>query len=165
MKNKNKISRDALGILIKKSREEHALSISELVDAINFSKVNNKKIEDWEKGKDFPNLDEIYKLADIFKINPNEMLEIKNKILKENVKPVNEAARRVTDKALGAVKPSFKVLIVFIEILIAIILAVVYKWIHISYENSDAPIVTEVEQTLDYYRMDLEAKKEQNTKK
>lgn len=149
MDKKEILPRDTLGIMIKEAREDKKLDYIKLADLMRKLNVDEKKISNWEKGYNFPNLDQIYKLAEILELNPTEMLEIRNKIQNSNLKPPNEAARRVGGKLLKFAEPGYNVVRTIIEVLIFACILMLFKFIFASYESMDTPIVYQVENTLD----------------
>ena len=81
---KKKIPLNSLGIVIKEARENQKLRPIDLAWKINNPKVTEKTIKKWEKGTEFPDLDMMYKLAEILKLNPNELLSLRNKIQEDS---------------------------------------------------------------------------------
>ena len=84
MSDKKKIPLNSLGIKIKEAREKIGLSPEELSWKINDKNIDKKKIKNWEKGQEFPDLDDMYKLATHLDLNPNELLAIRNQIQDES---------------------------------------------------------------------------------
>lgn len=138
---KDEIFINSLGLKIKEAREKKNMSIEDLVFKINHPKITKKTINRWEKGKAFPNLDEIYKLCEFLELNPNKMLELKHKIHEKGIKKPNEATRRMGDRILNLSRPGFSLLIFFIEIIAVICVATGYKFIHASYDTMEQPVV------------------------
>ena len=150
MKSK-KMPIDSIGKIIKEAREKECLTKDDLVSKINNSKVTVKTIKNWEEGKDFPDLDMIYKLSFLFNLNPNELLNMKNTIQEQHRKEPNWSARRIGDKLLTFAKPGYNFLSFLSKVLIAIMLVLVYKYIHISYEATDNPTVLQTQHILGNY--------------
>ena len=74
------------GRYIKEAREEAGLTINDLAfemvkdkENINLIKNMEKQINSWEKEKSYPTLEDIYKMAYIIKVNPGELLTIRNR--------------------------------------------------------------------------------------
>lgn len=137
---KDKICINSLGLILKEARDKKNITIEELVFKANHPKITKKNIIKWEKGKGFPNLDEIYKLSEFLDLNPNKILDLKHKIQGKGLKKPNESTRRMGDRILKLSRPGFRVLIFFIEVIAAICVAVGYKFIHFSYENMEKPV-------------------------
>jgi len=78
------------GMVIKSAREEKGKTINDLAFemAKNKEKVGEyeKKIKQWEKDKDYPNLDEIYLLAYSLEINPTDLMILRDRHRKNFVK-------------------------------------------------------------------------------
>lgn len=92
---KKKMPVSYVGKMIRTAREERNLSINELVDEIGKPQITVKLWQKWEKGKEFPDLDCIYILAEKLGLNPNEMLENRTRIIMESIHEVDWAKRRV----------------------------------------------------------------------
>lgn len=99
---KKRIPVNSVGKLIKEAREKKGLSIEELTWKLNKPNITKKLVENWEKGKEFPNLDNIYLLAQTLDLNPNELLNKRLTIQDESIHEVNTANRRVGGKAFQA---------------------------------------------------------------
>ena len=116
---KKKIPVKSIGITIKSARENLGITEKELVEKIKeqeWSKKKNEKniitveqIKNWEKGKEFPNLDQIYKLAGALNLNPNEMLNSRNQIQEESYTEPNWHLRNIVNKFLKIGKPGLKI--------------------------------------------------------
>jgi transcriptional regulator with XRE-family HTH domain len=63
--------KEAFGKVIKKLREQRKLSQQELAD---YSEVDRTYISDLERGLYYPTLNTIYKLAEVLKIKPHELI-------------------------------------------------------------------------------------------
>lgn len=105
---KKRIPVNSLGIKIKEEREKLNLTEEELSWKINNKKIDKKKIKKWEKGIEFPNLDEIYILASYLNLNPNELLNIRNQIQEESQVEPNWFFRHLFGKFFKIGKPGFK---------------------------------------------------------
>ena len=103
-----KIPINSVGIKIKEAREKTGLSAEELSWKINDKNIDKKKIVNWEKGKEFPDLNEMYKLASYLDLNPNELLALRNQIQNEAQKEPNWALRYIINKLFNIGKPGFK---------------------------------------------------------
>ena len=74
------------GRYIKEAREEIGLTTNDLAfemvkDKENTNLIKNmeKQIKSWEKEKSYPTLEDIYQIAYIIKINPGELLTLRNR--------------------------------------------------------------------------------------
>jgi transcriptional regulator with XRE-family HTH domain len=70
-------------------RKEHNLTYEELVNKINIPKVQVKNLRKWERSLEYPDLDTIYKLSEIFKIPSEELLSSKEETLKKGIGKIN----------------------------------------------------------------------------
>lgn len=66
-------------------RKEKGLLESELVEKINMVNVQEINIKKWERDLEFPDLDIIYKLSEIYMIPSAEIIDRKQKTLQEGV--------------------------------------------------------------------------------
>lgn len=106
MRKKDRIPLNSVGVIIKEGREKKNIEIRDLAWQINSSKVSEKTVRNWEKGKEFPDLDMIYKLAEILDLNPNEMLKIRNQIQEESYTAEgNGMARKLASEFLDISGP------------------------------------------------------------
>lgn len=100
---KKRIPVNSVGKLIKEAREKKGLSIEELTWKLNKPNITKKLVTNWEKGQEFPDLDNIYLLAQILDLNPNELLNKRLTIQDESIHEINPANRRVGGKVFQAV--------------------------------------------------------------
>jgi transcriptional regulator with XRE-family HTH domain len=70
--------KEAFGIVIRELREQQDLSQQALAD---YSEVDRTYISDLERGLYYPTLNTIYKLAEILKIKPHELIQKVDKLL------------------------------------------------------------------------------------
>lgn len=151
MKKNIKISTNSIGKIIREAREKEEMSVEDLVWKIGNPKITIKTIKNFEKGKEFPDLDMIYKLSEILNLNPNELLEMRNIIRAKSCKEPNWAARNIGGKLLNLVKPAYYTANVLLKILVAIMLVLLFKYIHSTYEATDNPVVIQTQQILGNY--------------
>lgn len=71
--------KEAFGSVIRALREEKGLSQQELAD---YSEVDRTYISDLERGLYYPSLNTIYKLAEILKLKPHELIQKVDSIMK-----------------------------------------------------------------------------------
>ena len=89
--------------------------------------IPKRKVKGWEKDTYYPDLDEIYKIAALLNLNPNEMLEARDTKQKSTVREVNPSARRMGERIFKLTKPTIRFILNLIPIIAAIMLAVSYK--------------------------------------
>lgn len=151
MEKKKKIPVNSVGKIIKEAREKQGLRDIDLVWKINKPNITLKTVRNWENGKEFPDLDMIYELSYLFNLNPNQLLDMKNTIQKESRKEPNWSARRIGDKILTLAKPGYNFFSFLSKVLLAILLVLVYKYIHATYEAADNPTVLQTQEILGEY--------------
>ena len=64
--------KEAFGKVIRELRDQRGLSQQELAD---YSEVDRTYLSDLERGLYYPTLNTVYKLADILKIKPHELIQ------------------------------------------------------------------------------------------
>ena len=64
--------KEAFGKVIKELREQQGLSQQELGD---YSEVDRTYISDLERGLYYPTLNTVYKLAEVLKVKPHELIQ------------------------------------------------------------------------------------------
>ena len=71
------------GMVIKEARESKELTVNDLAFAISKDKEKvkecEKKINMWEKDKAYPDMNEIYALANVLDVNPTELLILRDR--------------------------------------------------------------------------------------
>ena len=85
--------------------------------------ITKKQLKNWMRDKDFPNLDSIYILSEVLDINPNDLLEAKNKTQDGMRKKTSPALRRLIGKALDLARPIVNMILLLIGIALAILVA------------------------------------------
>jgi transcriptional regulator with XRE-family HTH domain len=80
----DKVEIITLGKFIQEARIKENMSISDIALKMNKNntKYYEKKITLWEKNKDFPDLNDIYLLAEILNVDPTLMLTIRDRTRK-----------------------------------------------------------------------------------
>lgn len=106
-------------------RKEHNLTYEELVNKINIPKVQVKNLRKWERSLEYPDLDTIYKLSEIFKIPSEELLSSKEETLKKGVGKINVRLIRTISYILN-VSIYTAIWITRISLALALILAWMY---------------------------------------
>lgn len=81
-KNQNYVD---FGQWLYEQRKKKGLTEEQLVDKINMANVQIINIKKWERDLEFPDLDEIYKLSEIYMISSAEIIDIKQKTLQAGV--------------------------------------------------------------------------------
>lgn len=71
-------------------RKQKGYSEEELVELLKMPNIQVVNIRKWERDLEFPNLEEIYKLSEIYMVPSQTIIEIKNKTLEEGVLGVHK---------------------------------------------------------------------------
>lgn len=90
MKNDKSKDNIDLGEWLYQKRKEKGYTEDDLVEKINMINVEQKNIKKWERDLEFPNLDVIYKLSEIYEIPSEEILNIKDETLKNGVLSIHK---------------------------------------------------------------------------
>lgn len=106
-------------------RKEHNLTYEELVNKINIPKVQVKNLRKWERSLEYPDLDTIYKLSEIFKIPSEELLSSKEETLKKGIGKINVRLIRTISYILN-VSIYTAIWITRISLVLALIIAWMY---------------------------------------
>lgn len=77
------------GELVRELRIKNDYTYASLADKIELHSVNDVVVKKWEHNVAFPNLDEIYKLSEIFMIPSAELLASKQKSMEEGLKSIH----------------------------------------------------------------------------
>ena len=108
MSKKKRIPINSLGTKLKEARLKLDITEEQLSWKINDKNIDERQIKKWERGAEFPNLDEIYKLSYFLEVNPNELLKIRNQIQDESQTEPNWHARNVFARFFKIGKPGMK---------------------------------------------------------
>ncbi len=71
-------------------RRNKGYTEQELVDRIGIAAIQVKNIKKWERDLEYPNLDAIYKLSEIYQIPSAKILHIKEQTLKEGIEGIHK---------------------------------------------------------------------------
>jgi len=82
-------------------RNNKGYTEEDLVEKINMPNVQSINIKKWERDLEFPDLNAIYKLSEIYMISSTEIIDRKNKTLQAGVNGVNEYLIRMISLILG----------------------------------------------------------------
>lgn len=101
MKFKEKLLENDLGAYLYDLRQKKEYTIEELAQEINMPSVKIKNIKKWEHDLEFPNLEQIYKISEIYKIPSEEILQVRTQTLQEGLKGVHKTIIRFIGYILG----------------------------------------------------------------
>lgn len=98
---KEKLLKNDFGAYLYDLREKRGYTIEELAGKINMNTVTIKTIKKWEHDLEFPNLDQIYKLSEIYEVASQEFMQVKTETLQEGVKGVHKEIIRFIGYIMG----------------------------------------------------------------
>lgn len=107
------------------TRKEKGYTELELVEKIDQVNVQVKNVKKWERDLEFPDLDAIYKLSEIYMIPSAEIIEKKNQTLQNGVDGINMYVIRMLSLMMGI---SIYGTIIIGYTLIFIVLILVFIW-------------------------------------
>lgn len=102
MKNiKEDLIENDFGAYLYDLRQKRGYTIEELVEKINMPTATIKSIKKWEHDLEFPDLDLMYKLSEIYEVPIEELMQIRTQTLEEGVKGINKEMVRLIGYLLG----------------------------------------------------------------
>ena len=82
-------------------REKRGYTIEELEEKINMPNITVKIIKKWEHDLEFPNLDIMYKLSEIYEVSIEVLMQVRTETLQEGLKGVHRTIIRFIGYVLG----------------------------------------------------------------
>lgn len=102
MKNiKEDLIENDFGAYLYDLRQKRGYTIEELAQKINMPLATIKSIKKWEHDLEFPDLDLMYKLSEIYEVPIEELMQIRTQTLEEGVKGINKEMVRFIGYLLG----------------------------------------------------------------
>lgn len=98
---KEKLIENDFGAYLYDLRCKKEYTIEELAEKINMEKVTIKSVRKWEHDLEFPNLDQMYKLSEIYEVPIEELMQIRTQTLEEGLKGVHKTILRLLGYLLG----------------------------------------------------------------
>lgn len=98
---KEKLLENDFGAYLYDLRQKKQYTIEELVQKIDMPNVTIKSVRKWEHDLEFPNLDQIYKISEIYEIPSEEIMQVKTQTLQEGLKGVHKLLLRFIGYILG----------------------------------------------------------------
>lgn len=98
---KEKLLENDFGAYIYDLRIKKEYTIEELVQKIDMQIVTTKSIRKWEHDLEFPNLDQMYKLSEIYEVPIEELMQVRTQTLEEGLKGVHKVFIRFLGYLLG----------------------------------------------------------------
>lgn len=82
-------------------REKSGYTVEELAEKINIPNVTIKTIKKWEHDLEFPNLDIMYKLSEIYEVQVEILMQVKTETLQEGLKGIHKTIIRFIGYLFG----------------------------------------------------------------
>lgn len=89
------------GELMQKLREEKNFTEAEVVEKLGITEITEKNIKKWERDLEFPDLNTIYKISELYFVPSEELIKSKEDTLKSGVNGINKRFIRWLSMLLG----------------------------------------------------------------
>lgn len=83
---KEKLLENDFGAYLYDLRQKKEYTIEELAQKINMPQVKIKTIKKWEHDLEFPDLDQIYKLSEIYEVPAEELMQVRTRNIRRRFK-------------------------------------------------------------------------------
>ena len=87
-KNKKEIGKGIEELLVE-LRQKNGWTRLEVVEKLNVHSITEKDIKKWEIGLEYPNLDMLYKLSELYQISSTELVQAKNNSYEKGMANIN----------------------------------------------------------------------------
>lgn len=101
MRFKEKLLENDFGAYLYDLRMKNEYTIEELVEKLNIETIKSKNIRKWEHDLEFPNLDQMYKLSEIYRVPIEELMQVRTQTLEEGLKGIHKGIIRFIGYILG----------------------------------------------------------------
>ncbi len=98
---KEKLLENDFGAYLYDLRCKKQYTIEELVQRLNIESLQAKNIRKWEHDLEFPDLNQMYKISEIYQIPIEELMQVKTQTLQEGVKGIHKELIRIIGYLLG----------------------------------------------------------------
>ncbi len=98
---KEKLLENDFGAYLYDLRYKKGWTIDEFVEKANMNGIANKNVRKWEHDLEFPDLDQMYKISDIYDVPIEELMQVRTNTLEEGLKAVHKDLIRLISYALG----------------------------------------------------------------
>jgi transcriptional regulator with XRE-family HTH domain len=98
---KEKLLENDFGAYLYDLRCKKGYTVEELAEKINMETVTIKSVKKWEHDLEFPNLEQMYKLSEIYEVPSEELMQVKTQTLQEGVKSIHKDIIRLLGYLLG----------------------------------------------------------------
>lgn len=82
-------NKDGIEQLLKKLRKKNNWSYIEVVQNLKNKQITEKTVKKWEYGLEYPDLDMIYELSELYRIPSDELIEAKNTSFENGISSIN----------------------------------------------------------------------------
>ena len=87
-KSKKEIGKGIEELLVE-LRQKNGWTRLEVVETLNVHSITEKDIKKWERGLEYPNLDMLYKLSELYQISSTELVQAKNNSYEKGMANIN----------------------------------------------------------------------------
>jgi transcriptional regulator with XRE-family HTH domain len=102
MKNfKENLLENDFGAYLYDLRSKKEYTVEELAQKMDMENVTIKSIKKWEHDLEFPTLEQIYKLSEIYEVPSEEIMQVRTRTLEEGLKGVHKEIIRFIGYILG----------------------------------------------------------------
>ena len=98
---KEKLLENDFGAYLYDLRCKKEYTIEELVQKIDMPNVTIKSVRKWEHDMEFPDLEKMYKLSEIYHVPIEELMQVRTQNLEEGLKGVHKTLIRFIGYVLG----------------------------------------------------------------
>lgn len=98
---KEKLLENDFGAYLYDLRCKKEYTIEELVEKIDMPNVTLKSVRKWEHDLEFPDLEKMYKLSEIYSVPIEELMQVRTQTLEEGLKGVHKTLIRLIGYILG----------------------------------------------------------------
>lgn len=98
---KEKLLENDFGAYLYDLRMRNEYTIEELIEKLNIETIKSKNIRKWEHDLEFPNLDQMYKLSEIYRVPIEELMQVRTQTLEEGIKGIHKGIIRFLGYLLG----------------------------------------------------------------
>ncbi len=98
---KEKMIENDFGMYIYDLRYKKGWTIEEFAEKANIESITIKKVRKWEHDLEFPELEEMYKISEIYEIPAEILMQVRTNTLQEGIKAVPKTLIRIISYILG----------------------------------------------------------------
>ena len=98
---KDKLIENDFGVYLYELRCQKELTIEEFVQKVNMETIRIKSVRKWEHDLEFPNLEQMYKISEVYEVPIEELMQVRTNTLEEGLKGVHKEIIRFISYLLG----------------------------------------------------------------